>query len=273
MSALVNMPNAINTIADTAGETGASSLYGNESAQVRALLQLREMILAGEMLGGARITELSIVEKLGVSRTPVRAALLRLEQEGLLEALPNGGYAVRSFSEQDITDAIELRGCIEGLMARLAAERTPAKGMQRQVRECLALMDSCFEHPVFTDADFALYVAQNEIFHELLYHMAGSDVIRRQLERVVALPFASPSGFVQLRSDLPSVRTLLIVAQDQHRQVIAAIERREGARAEALMKEHARMASRHLEIALDFPTQDGSVAEGLGPNMRIIRRK
>ena len=97
-----------------------------ESAQVRALLQLRELILSGELAGGSRIAELAIVERLGVSRTPVRAALLRLEQEGLLQALPNGGYSVQSFTERDIADGIELRGTLEGLLARLAAERVPA---------------------------------------------------------------------------------------------------------------------------------------------------
>ena len=64
------------------------------SQSVKAQLRLREMILAGELPGGARIAELAIVEKLGVSRTPIRAALMRLEQEGLLQRLPGGGYAV-----------------------------------------------------------------------------------------------------------------------------------------------------------------------------------
>ena len=61
------------------------------SVQVQALLRLREMILAGELPGGARIAELTVVEKLGFSRTPIRAALMRLEQEGLLDALPKTG--------------------------------------------------------------------------------------------------------------------------------------------------------------------------------------
>ena len=78
-----------------------------ESAQVRALLQLRELILSGELPGGSRIAELAIVERLGVSRTPIRAALMRLEHEGLLQALPSGGYVVQTFSERDISDAIE----------------------------------------------------------------------------------------------------------------------------------------------------------------------
>jgi GntR family transcriptional regulator of vanillate catabolism len=77
----------------------------------------------GELPGGTRIAELSMVEKLGVSRTPIRAALMRLERRRPARSLPNGGYAVRTFSERDMSDAIELRGTIEGLAARLAAER------------------------------------------------------------------------------------------------------------------------------------------------------
>ena len=99
------------------------SVEAGGSQAVKAQLRLREMILAGELPSGARIAELAIVEKLGVSRTPIRAALVRLEQEGLLQALPNGGFAVRTFSERDVSDAIEMRGTVEGLAARLAAER------------------------------------------------------------------------------------------------------------------------------------------------------
>ncbi len=94
---------------------------GALSQTVRAQLRLRELILGGELTPGARIPELALVERLGASRTPVRAALGRLADEGLLEPLPNGGYAVRDFSVGDIQDAIELRGTLEGLAARLAA--------------------------------------------------------------------------------------------------------------------------------------------------------
>ena len=113
-----------------------------ESAQVRALLQLRELILSGELAGGSRIAELAIVERLGVSRTPIRAALMRLEQEGLLEALPNGGYVVQTFSERDISDAIELRGTLEGLLARLAAERGAPAGVLTEARTLLDGIDA-----------------------------------------------------------------------------------------------------------------------------------
>src|SRR5277367_5466698 len=91
----------------------------------RALLTLREQILSGEFAAGQRMSELPLVERLGVSRTPLRLALATLEHEGLLLALPAGGYVVREFTRADISDATELRGVLEGTASRFAAERGP----------------------------------------------------------------------------------------------------------------------------------------------------
>jgi GntR family transcriptional regulator of vanillate catabolism len=237
------------------------------SQAVKAQLRLRELILAGELPSGARIAELAIVERLGVSRTPIRAALMRLEQEGLLEALPNGGYAVRTFSERDVSDAIELRGTVEGLAARLAAERGAPAEVLRQARECLEQIDGVLSQPALDDEAFTRYVALNEAFHNFLCELAGSDVVARELERVVRLPFASPSGFVVLQANSPQARDMLIVAQDQHRQVLDAIERREGSRAEAIMREHSRIAQRNLRDAMMSHDLDRM------PAVRLIRKR
>jgi GntR family transcriptional regulator, vanillate catabolism transcriptional regulator len=237
------------------------------SQAVKAQLRLREMILAGELPGGARIAELTLVERLGVSRTPIRSALMRLEQEGLLEALPNGGYAVRTFSERDVSDAIELRGTVEGLSARLAAERGVAAVVLGEARSCLAQIDAVLEQPALDDEAFTRYVALNQRFHTLLAEMAGSPVLARELDRVVNLPFASPSGFVGVQANASRARDMLVVAQDQHRQVLDAIERREGARAEAIMREHSRIAQRNLREAVQ-----GEHLERM-PGVRLIRQR
>jgi GntR family transcriptional regulator of vanillate catabolism len=238
----------------------------SSSQAVKAQLRLREMILAGELPGGSRIAELAIVERLGVSRTPIRAALLRLEQEGLLEALPNGGYAVRTFSEGDVADAIELRGTVEGLAARLSAERGVAEAVLAQARRCLDDIDGVLASPALDDAAFSRYVALNQRFHTLLSEMAASALLARELERVVRLPFASPSAFVIVQADSPRARDRLVVAQDQHRQVLDAIGRREGARAEAIMREHSRLAQRNLREAMRAPHL------GQMPGVRLIRQ-
>ena len=235
------------------------------SQAVRAQLRLREMILAAELPAGSRIAELTLVDKLGVSRTPIRTALMKLEQEGLLEALANGGYAVRTFTEQDVSDAIELRGTLEGLAARLAAERGCAPVLLAEARACLLNIDQLLATGSLNEDAFGAYVTQNEKFHALLQDMAASQVLRREWERVVGLPFASPSGFVVSQAHSPQARDMLIVAQDQHHQVLQAIERREGARAEAIMREHSRLAQRNLSDAMR-----STQAEPL-PGVNLIR--
>jgi GntR family transcriptional regulator of vanillate catabolism len=236
------------------------------SQAVKAQLRLREMILAGELPGGARIAELAIVEKLGVSRTPIRAALMRLEQEGLLVALASGGYAVRTFSEREVSDAIELRGTLEGLAARVAAERGAPPDQLKAAGDCLDRIDVVLRRAALDDADFLTYVRLNQAFHNLLGAMAASGVIGRELERAARLPFASPSAFVLLQANSPQARDMLVVAQDQHRQVLEAIEQREGTRAEAIMREHSRIAQRNLRAAMQSPHR------GL-PGVQLIKQR
>ncbi len=230
-------------IADLADAAGVSQT-------VKAQLRLRELIVGGELKPGLRIAELALVERLGVSRTPVRAALVRLREEGLLEALPGGGFVVKDFSEDDVHDAIELRGTLEGLAARLAAERGASPVLVAAARECLEAIDAVLAAPQLDEAAFGAYVQWNGRWHDLLAEMAGSELIARQLERVKTLPFASPNGFVRVGAEHPRSRDSLLVAQAQHRAVIDAIVHREGARAEALMREHARIAQQHLRDAL-----------------------
>lgn len=221
------------------------------SQTVRALLSLRDLILAGTLKPGERISELSVVERTGASRTPVRMALVRLEEEGLIEAIPSGGFAVKAFTEADIFDAIEVRGAMEGLVARAAAERGASRAALSEIKEILAETDELIAAGDLTLEHFANYVRLNARFHASLHDMSGSPVMIRQAERAAALPFASPSGFVMAQSALPQARTILVVAQDQHRCVVEAIENREGERADSIMREHARLARRNLQLALE----------------------
>ncbi len=225
------------------------------SQTLKAQLALRELILGGELRPGERISELPLVERLGVSRTPVRMALVRLEEEGLLESLPSGGFVVSSFSERDVFDAIEIRGTLEGLAARLAAERGLGPSRLLPLKDCLAELDALLaEGLVEPEISFSRYIDLNARFHALLLGLADSAPLARQLDRIAAIPFASPSGFVMVQSTLPEARTILTVAQDQHRCVVDAIEHREGGRAEMIMREHARLASRNLRLALRSKT-------------------
>lgn len=235
------------------------------SQAVKVQLRLREMILCGELKAGARLTELALVERLGVSRTPIRAALMRLEQEGLLEAMGRGGHAVRTFSETDVADAIELRGTLEGLCARRAAEHGVQPARLALAAQVLDGIDEVLTAPALDDAAFSRYVALNQQFHELLGELSGSPVLRREAARASSLPFASPSGFVLAQATSSQARDMLIVAQDQHRQVLDAIARRESARAESIMREHSRIAQRNLRESMQADTPP--------PGLRLIQAR
>jgi GntR family transcriptional regulator of vanillate catabolism len=218
------------------------------SQTMRALLRLRELLLSGEFAPGARMSELPLVDRLGVSRTPLRLALSALEHEGLLRVLPGGGYVVREFTRADIDDAIELRGVLEGTAARFAAERGVSRRDIRSLTEIVEQTDE-FVHRADYES-FERYVGLNERFHALLYEAARSPMLQRALEQVISLPFAGPSAFVLTEAELPESREVLVVAQSHHRGLIDSLERREGARAEAIAREHARLARYNLDIVL-----------------------
>jgi GntR family transcriptional regulator, vanillate catabolism transcriptional regulator len=221
------------------------------SQAVNALLKLREFILGGEIKAGERMSELALVQRLGVSRTPIRAALVRLEQEGLLRALPTGGFVVNAFNERDMHAAIEIRGTLEGLAARLAAERGVSATDLDVLKQCLSGLDELvLDGGGVTVDSFSAYVELNEQFHRIIIELADSAVLTRQIARAVTLPFASASAFVMVQARLPEAQTMFTVAQDHHRCIVRAIEAREGQRAEMLMREHARLARRNLELAL-----------------------
>jgi GntR family transcriptional regulator of vanillate catabolism len=117
------------------------------SQTTKATLGLRELLLNGVFRPRERVPELRLVEELGVSRTPLRIALITLEHEGLLETLPGGGFVVREFTRTDIDDAIELRGVLEGTAARLAAERLESEDELDPLRECCRELDTVVHSP------------------------------------------------------------------------------------------------------------------------------
>lgn len=236
------------------------------SQTVKVELALRELILDGTLKAGERLSEPLLAERLGASRTPIRVALATLRSEGLLDLLPNGSSAVRAFDEAEAFAAIEIRGTLEGLAARLAAER----GVDA---ETLAAVETAVREadPItlaVTPEGFSRYIEINARFHVSLAGLSGSAALVRQIERVIALPFASPSAFVMAQFLSADAQLILTIAQDQHRSVLEAIARREGARAEALMREHARLASRNLTTAL----AGGGRSFDLVPGAALIRR-
>lgn len=208
--------------------------------------------------------ETALAERLGVSRTPLRQAMDRLVDESLLERLPSGRCVVASFSMADIADAIELRGVLEGTAARLAAER----GIEPELAEECGTVLHDLDETIAADQsmDFERYVELNARFHELLGSLSGSRIIQREVERASRLPLASPSAFVEGQQAVPDFIESLRLAQHQHQAIFDAILAREGARAESLAREHARLARRNLDLV---ERADGRLVENV-PGIALV---
>ena len=137
----------------------------------RVILALREMLLRGDFAPGERLAELTLVRRLDASRTPVRLALDRLAREGVLEALPAGGFRVREFAIADIWDAIEVRGVLERTAARFAAERLSEPDELLRLRLCCRDAEQLL--PMSLE-NFVRYVEINDAFHAELWRLAKS---------------------------------------------------------------------------------------------------
>ena len=224
---------------------------GHSASQTaRATLLLREMVVDGHFRPGERIREIPLSAKLRVSRIPLRLALERLANEGLLEIRPTRGFIVQQFSSGDIYDAIDLRGLLEGAAARLASERLRDSGELAPLREANREMETLLRRRKMTLDAFTTYIGLNARFHAGIIDLGHSRIIRRAINQAYALPFASPSAFLLKQQFVESSRELFLVAVDHHRGIIDAIANREGMRVETLMREHARLARRHLNVAL-----------------------
>lgn len=230
------------------GKTRAKK-RGSPSPQIlRAVLRLRELILTGALPPGQRVAELKLVGAVGVSRTPLRLAMETLEHEGLLARRPSGGFVVREFTLEDVQHAIELRGSLEGVACRFAAEG----GRDRDPSALLATiaeLDTVLHVSGPTVETFDRYVALNKRFHDTIIDLARNPLLTRLIDQVRSLPFASPSAFIQAQATSPESFRILLVAQEQHRTIAQAILEHDGARAEGLAREHARLALRNLDAA------------------------
>jgi len=217
----------------------------------RALVALRELLLKGDYRPGERLSELALVEKLGVSRTPIRLAFDRLAHEGLVEPSPSGGFVVCEFTIADIWDAIEMRGVLEGTAARLAAERLTDPLRLIRIHGLQAQMDALvqtFRHNMI--GSFGMYMNLNEEFHSELVRLSASPMLKRTMAHLTALPFAAPSAMVFARSKLPGAADLLTLGQEHHHALLEAIEKHQGSRAESLAREHVQISRRNLESVL-----------------------
>lgn len=189
--------------------------------------RLREAIYSGRLRPGERLLQEKLAADLGVTRTPLREALRRLEGEGLITLSGNQGVQVVRMEPGDVLDMYDVRELLDGLAARLAA-------LRRTQQELDALASTADEMESFIAPwQPGRWLEANSRFHSLLYAAARN----RSLDRSVPMVRLSAQAFYPSVSQTPSrART----ATREHRQILEALAQRDAPLAERLARAHVR---------------------------------
>ncbi len=214
----------------------------NDFKTVREVLfeRLRSLILTGHYRTGEKLREEELAERFGVSRTPVREALRKLESEGLVQYLPHRGVLVNQLSHADLAEIYPVRALLEGLAARLAAkhitdqELQTLRSLQHQMEAAYTKRDYKRATKIHTRFNVTLYRAsRNKRLINILAQF--NDYIEHSKVRSLALP-GRPEEIRQ-----------------EHAAMIEAIARRDGDAAETAARLHVENARRAFEGAPRTP--------------------
>lgn len=204
---------------------------------------MRQAIISGHLKPGERLMEVQMAEELGVSRTPVREAIRKLELEGFVVMVPRKGAYVAALSLKDIADVFEIRGALEGLAAGLAAERATEEELE-ELERMLVLIAECIEkHDVSTIIDI------DTRFHDLLYAASRNDRLkhilsnlREQIQRFRAQSLARPGRLKR--------------ALTEHKAIVEALQQRDPDLAQRLAQEHIENAENELMEYVEEDAED-----------------
>ena len=204
----------------------------HESIADKIFIQLESDILSEKYAIGEILTETKLSEEFQVSRTPIREALRRLEQENLIKE-SGKGIVILGVSKKDLSDIYEVRMRIEGYAARLAAENITDDELE-QLSEILDLQEF-----------YTMKSKKNEIknadtsFHDVIYKCSNSDTINGMLRM-----FHKKIQSFRKKSIEDNVRAENAVAE--HRKIYEALAKHDGDEAERLTIEHIKNAKQHL---------------------------
>jgi GntR family transcriptional regulator, vanillate catabolism transcriptional regulator len=146
----------------------------------------------------------------------------------------------------ELLERMEVQGALESLGARWAAERGISADQVRSVRERLREMDRLLPRANVSFTGLMQFVRLDSLFHRSVLELAHCPTLSRYIEEEPATIFTIPEVTRVMLSDPERLSALLVIEQDQHHRIIEAVESGMGARAESLVREHSRLARRHL---------------------------
>jgi DNA-binding GntR family transcriptional regulator len=219
-----------------------SRLHSPLSYRYQAYAALKRAITAMDIYGQPheiRLDERRLSEGLGVSRTPIREAMTLLEQEGFVRTRPRRGIFVVRKTKREIVEIVTVMAALEGMAARLAAERASAA----DIAELHGLMDrfGSGNDPEVS----AEYSDANIVFHQAIIRMSGCTLLAEMTENLFIHMRAIRK--ITIHQDNRAARSIV-----DHMRIIAALERRDPELAERLAREHTLGLARHVEEHGDF---------------------
>lgn len=196
-----------------------------------AYATIREMIVSGELAPGDSLVEESLAQICGVSRTPVRDAMRRLEAEMLIRRSESQRSFVADWSLGDIEDAFELRALLEGLAAKRAATRINEKELQRLREFNASIGEAVSQNPPNVDG----FLEENRKFHTLILEVAASARLKTLLQTLIEQPIIWRTAHHYSEFELRR-------SHQEHDEVLMAFERKDADWAESIMSGHIRRA-------------------------------
>ena len=204
-----------------------------KSLEESVYYRLEEEILSGALKKGDTLAEISLSRRLGVSRTPIRGAVHRLAEEGLIEIIPNKGAVVIGVNDEDLVNIYKIRMRLEGLASREAAERI-SDGDKARLTELVDLSE--------------FYLAKNDLerlkeldseFHNIIYRASGNRLLEKTLSEL-------HRNIISYRKMSLSVPGRLERSVGEHREILKAIEAGDAERADSLTCAHVAAALENM---------------------------
>jgi DNA-binding GntR family transcriptional regulator len=182
-----------------------------ETIRQKVYHHVREHIMSGEIAPHERLVETKIAQEIGTSRTPVREALHSLEREGLIEAIPRIGYAVKPISDKEVEEICEIRGLIEGLAARWAMEKDH-KQLTKELKKNIGAAEE-----LTSRGEIAGFVELDAQFHEVIARLSGS-------KRLLELAQTLRHHMLRYRRQSIYLQGTVLRAIEGHKGILKAVE-------------------------------------------------
>jgi DNA-binding GntR family transcriptional regulator len=186
---------------------------------------LKQAIVRGDFSPGNRLVESRIADAMGISRTPVREAIHKLEREGLIKKLPQGGFYVLNLTREEIEETFGIRSVLESYAARLAA-------IKHHREELEPLEEKIEEFQYFLNrGEMEALLKTNTEFHSLLYAMSRSPKLIKMINDL-------QDQIYRFRRIILRIQMMAKTSNDDHRQMLRAMKRRDADRVETIVREH-----------------------------------